>query len=63
MSIELASVCIIQKVLCLVDRSRASSNCLLLNKQTTIGRFKHFLWYFFIIKFYIKLASNSIKAS
>ena len=37
MSIELASVCIIQKVLCLVYRSRASSNCLLLNKQTTMG--------------------------
>jgi len=37
MSIELASVCIIQKVLCLVYRYRASSNCLLLNKQTTMG--------------------------
>ena len=37
MSIELASVCIRQKVLCLVYRSRASSNCLLLNKQTTMG--------------------------
>jgi len=37
MSIELASVCIIQKVLCIVYRSRASSNCLLLNEQTTMG--------------------------